>query len=77
VSTNVDGIPEAVEDGVSGILVPPSDPAALAAGIVKILESPDLRASMGAAGKARVQERFTLDRMVEGLGDVYREVARR
>ena len=76
-STNVDGIPEAVEDGVSGLLVPPRDPAALADAIVRLLEDPAMRARMGEAGQRIVRERFGLERMADELVAVYRDVAGR
>ncbi len=77
VSTNVDGIPEAVEDGVSGLLVPPRDPAALADAIVRLLGDPAMRARMGEAGQRIVRERFGLERMADELVAVYRDVAGR
>lgn len=77
VSTNVDGIPEAVEAGVSGLLVPPRDPAALAEAIVRVLGDPAMRARMGEAGQRVVRERFGLERMADELVAVYRDVAGR
>lgn len=53
------GVPEAVEDGVTGLLVPAGDPAALEAALVRLLGDDELRRRMGAAGRARVLERFT------------------
>jgi len=74
VATRAGGIPEIVEDGVNGLLVPPRDHAALAAAIVRALKDDDLRRWMGEAGFARVSERFTVERMVEKTVDVYRRV---
>ncbi len=54
VTTRIAGIPELVEDGASGCLVPPGDPAALAAALDRLAADADLRARMGAAGRARV-----------------------
>jgi len=71
VATAVGGNPEIVEDGVTGFLVPPSAPAALAEAIGRVLESPALAARLGAAGKARVEERFVQERMVERTIDLY------
>lgn len=76
VSTRVDGIPEAVVDGTSGLLVPPSAPEALASAIAGVLDDPDTRARMGAAGAAIVAERFGLDRMADELVAVYRGLVR-
>jgi glycosyltransferase involved in cell wall biosynthesis len=74
VGTSAGGIPEIVEDGVTGLIVPPRDPEALAAAITKLLVDEPLRARMGAAGLARVRERFTVDRMIEGTLRVYERV---
>lgn len=53
VASRAGGVPEAVEDGVTGILVPPGDPAATAAAVRRLLGDPALAAAMGAAGRAR------------------------
>jgi L-malate glycosyltransferase len=74
VGTRTGGIPEVVEDGVTGRLVEPRDPPALAQAITALLKDEPLRARMGAAGLARVRERFTVDRMVEGTLRVYQDV---
>jgi len=75
VATAAGGIPEAVEDGVTGRVVPPRDPDALAAALVEVLGDPQRRDAMGAAGRRRFLERFTADRMVEETLAVYGEVA--
>jgi glycosyltransferase involved in cell wall biosynthesis len=74
VATRAGGIPEIVEDGVNGLLVPPRDHPALATAIVRALKDGDLRRRMGEAGFARVRERFTVERMVEKTVDVYRRI---
>ena len=71
VATEAGGIPEIVEDGVNGLLVPPRDHAALAGAIVRMLKDPASRQRMGDAGLARVTARFTVDRMVEETAAVY------
>jgi glycosyltransferase involved in cell wall biosynthesis len=71
VATRAGGIPEAVRDGVTGILVPPQDDAALAAGLVTMLRDPVLRARCGAAGRARVDQEFSVERLIEGTARVY------
>jgi glycosyltransferase involved in cell wall biosynthesis len=71
VATTAGGIPEVVEDGVNGLLVPPRDAASLAKAIVRALKNDALRTRMGAAGLARVSERFTVERMVEQTARVY------
>jgi glycosyltransferase involved in cell wall biosynthesis len=75
VATTAGGMPEVVEDGATGLLVPPRDHQAMAAAIVKLLTSPDLRARMGAAGLARVRARFSVERMVQDTLEIYRRVA--
>jgi len=77
VATTAGGIPEIVEDGVTGVLTPPRDAAALAGGIVRLLRDHALRARMGVAGSARVRERFTVERMVAGTAEVYAHLAGR
>lgn len=74
VSTAVDGIPEAVSDGVSGLLVPPSQPEALGCALTSLLGDPTHARQMGEAGRASVADRFGLARMIDELSDVYRGV---
>lgn len=65
VATAVGGVPEAIEDGVSGLLVPPGDAVALAGALDRLLSDPPLRGELGAAARARFESEFTLDRMCE------------
>lgn len=64
-------VPEIIEDGHTGLLVPPEDPGALAAALTRLLTDPARAREMGAAGAARVQEHFTwpgvVDRMMEAI----------
>ena len=71
VATSAGGIPEVVADGVTGRLVPPHDEPALAKAIVELLRDPERRKTMGEAGRARVEEAFSIERMVEGTLSVY------
>jgi glycosyltransferase involved in cell wall biosynthesis len=75
VATRAGGIAEAVEDGVTGRVVPPGDAEALAGALVELLEDPGRRERMGEAGRRRFLERFTADRMVEETLAVYAEAA--
>jgi L-malate glycosyltransferase len=75
VATTAGGIPEIVEDGVNGLLVPPRDHTALAAAIVRALKDGELRQRMGDAGLTRVNARFTVERMVAETASVYAAVA--
>jgi glycosyltransferase involved in cell wall biosynthesis len=58
VASSVGGIPEAVEDGCSGLLVPPDNPDALAAALARVLEDETLASSLGEAGRRRVVDEF-------------------
>jgi glycosyltransferase involved in cell wall biosynthesis len=75
VATRVSAIPEVVEDGVSGLLVPPADPAALAGAILRLARDRELGREMGRRGRLRLAERFTLDRMVRQTEEVYLSLA--
>lgn len=77
VGTTAGGIPEAVEDGVTGILVPPHNAAALATALLRLLGDEALRRRMGEAGLERVREQFSVDRMIDGILAVYEAVAGR
>lgn len=59
VATRAGGIPEVVEDGVNGYLVDPGDVDTLAARVAALIADPSLRARMGDAGRARVEQMFT------------------
>jgi glycosyltransferase involved in cell wall biosynthesis len=71
VATKAGGIPEAVRDGETGVLVPPHDEAALAAGIVQLLKDPSMRKRFGQAGRERVVSEFSVERLVTGTARVY------
>ena len=62
-----------VQDGLTGLVVPPRDPAALAAALQRLLDDPPLRRQMGQAGRARLLAEFTVARMVERVMAVYAE----
>jgi glycosyltransferase involved in cell wall biosynthesis len=61
VVTAVGGLTDAVEDGITGLLVPPGDPAALRAAIIELLDDPDLRRRHGGAARRKAQEAFSWD----------------
>jgi len=71
VATAVDGLPEVIEDGVTGRLVASGDPTALATGILELIRNPGLRARMGEQGRKRVEKRFTTASMVEAHHALY------
>jgi len=76
VATNVGGIPEMIEDGVSGLLVPPHDPDALAAAIVQLLVDHPYADTIGRKGHDVAHERFSIEFMVRAIEDIYDEGAR-
>ena len=76
VGTRVGGIPEIIEDGVTGFVVEPSDPVGLAAALDRLLREPDLRRRMGEAGRERAR-RFSVAAMVERTAEVYRRALQR
>jgi glycosyltransferase involved in cell wall biosynthesis len=73
VATRVGGVPEAVVDGKTGIVVPPQDAPALAAAIAALLAAPDRARQFGAAGEDRVSRVFTVHRMVSLTTELYLE----
>lgn len=77
VATRVGGVPEAVEEGITGLLVPPRDPPAMAAALVRLIGNPGEAAEMGRRGLARVRELFSIDRMVRAHEGLYGELLER
>jgi sugar transferase (PEP-CTERM/EpsH1 system associated) len=75
VATSVGGVPDVVEDGISGILVPPDDPAALARAIDGLASDPVRRQRLGRAGRERVARRFSLSAMAAAYRELYRRDA--
>jgi glycosyltransferase involved in cell wall biosynthesis len=71
VATRVGGIPEVVEDGKTGLLVPPHDPDALADAIVRLLTDHPLADTLARAGHDLVYDRFCIERMVESVQAIY------
>ena len=76
VATRVMSIPEIVQQGETGLLVPAQDVSALAQALETIIENPELRDRFGKAGFQRVQSEFTVERMVRQTVIVYQEVSR-
>jgi glycosyltransferase involved in cell wall biosynthesis len=74
VATAVNGVPDLVEHGSTGLLAPPSDPEALAAGVEWLLDHPEQAAQMGAQGQERVRGHLTPDVMCQALDDLYSEL---
>lgn len=77
VASDVGGLREVVERNVSGLLVPPEDPAALAAATCRLLDDPAARARMGAAARLRAETEFGFEAMVDAYETALAETARR
>jgi glycosyltransferase involved in cell wall biosynthesis len=71
VASNIGGVPEVVEEGISGYLVPPGRPQPLAEAILKMLGDPAKMQSMGSAGYERVRREFTFEAQTEKLEAIY------
>ena len=76
VASDVGGIPEMIEDGVTGLLVEHDNPVALAAAIVRLLKDRTYAATIAKAGHDLVQDRFCIELMVKGIEQIYDEGAR-
>lgn len=74
VATSVGGVPELIEDGRTGWLVPPRDAEALTSRVRLLLGNPEMRLSMGAAAYARVRDRFSAAQMTASFGKLYDEL---
>ena len=73
VATNVDGLPEIVEHGVSGMLIPPDDASELARVLDWLAANPDAVRQMGLGARERVEKHFGLERMITATHALYRE----
>lgn len=76
IATRVGGTAELVEDGVSGLLIPPCDPHALELAIARLLSDPDEAARMAATARARIVERFSVQRKAEETAAFYEALLR-
>jgi glycosyltransferase involved in cell wall biosynthesis len=77
VASDAGGLPEVVESGVTGLVVPRGDVPALAEAIGSLLADPERRRAMGQAGRARALRLFDWDRSAEQFEQIYRDVAAR
>jgi glycosyltransferase involved in cell wall biosynthesis len=76
VGTRAGGIPEIVQDGINGYLIPPSDVQSIAEAVVKVLADRDLALQMGEKGREIAARDFSIGSMVRGNLEVYREMIR-
>jgi glycosyltransferase involved in cell wall biosynthesis len=74
VATNTSSIPEIVEDGRSGILVPPENAEAISDALKKIISEPELRTKFGKEGQKIVCEKFTTDRMINDYEKIFQSL---
>lgn len=72
VAARCGGIPEIVEDGVTGLLVEPGDGAAFVSGVIRLLEDPTLRERLGGSGRLRAEARFGVEGHVKAVLEAYR-----
>jgi glycosyltransferase involved in cell wall biosynthesis len=77
VTTPAGDAPALVEDGTSGYVVPFDDIDAMAHRMIALAESPELRRRLGAAGRRRIEEAYSYERLVESLFSAYASIARR
>ena len=77
VATRVGGNPELMEDGVTGILVPPGESEAIASALLTYLQNPNIRYTHGKCGRKRVIQLFSIEQMVKSYETVYKRVALR
>jgi glycosyltransferase involved in cell wall biosynthesis len=75
VTTSVNGCVEIVEEGVTGFLVPPKNPVAWAERVITLLRNPALAAAFGQQGRQRMQEKFTIQKMIHQIDTLYSKMA--
>ncbi len=73
IATQINGIPELIENEVTGLLVPPANVELLKLAIIRLMDHPDLAANMAEAARKKVEQRFNLDTNIEKLAKIFRE----
>jgi glycosyltransferase involved in cell wall biosynthesis len=76
VSTDVTGIPEVLEDGVTGLAVPQRDPSALAAACLRLLEDAELRKTLSVNARRLIEDRFDIRQNSRELRDLFSRILR-
>ena len=74
VATRVGGTAEVIRDSENGLLVPPSDPRSLADSICRLLDAPEFAAKVGAAGRQRIIDRYSMARLIEDTSRFYESI---
>ena len=77
VATKVGGIPEVIQEGDQGLLVPFDEPASLAAAVARLLADPPLRERLGRSARERVRREFSVERMASEIETIYGRIAGR
>jgi glycosyltransferase involved in cell wall biosynthesis len=75
IATDVGGVREVVRDGINGMVIPSGEITAIADAVIELLEDSEMRARMGQAGRAVVEERFDLYSWARRLADIYGKAA--
>ena len=77
IASNVGGNAEIIEDGVTGLLVPPQDSEALAAAVLRLLRNPDLARRLAKDGHEYVRQNYSFERLIEQVDNLYTELLQR
>ena len=77
VATRVGGVPDVVRDGVDGFLVEPGDVDAMADRLASLAGDSELRRRMGEAGRASMHERYAVERLLDDIDRLYRDLLAR
>jgi glycosyltransferase involved in cell wall biosynthesis len=74
IATRVGGLPDLIAEGETGLLVPPGDPDGLATAVLRLLHDPETACRMGQSAKAMVQERFSVQRLIVDMENLYHQL---
>jgi len=77
IATDLEGMPELIADGETGLLVPPRNPEAMAQAILRVLENPARAQAMARAGRKRVESSFSLEGKLDRTEALYRRLLER
>ncbi len=77
IATDLEGMPELIADGETGLLVPPRNPEAMAQAILRVLENPARAQAMARAGRKRVESSFSLEAKLDRTEALYRRLLER